>query len=109
MSTMKPKFIFLSIIIVLSLATASTAIVQIVAAEIRSASSLSEIELETEGYIIKACEGYVGVYYGNEEYPAIITEISLDNLREHDRQLVEKGIEVSNRDDLMQVLEDLGS
>lgn len=105
----KVKYILLAAATVLTITVAFAAIVQI-AAESGAVSSLSEVQDDNQGYIVKEYEGFVGVYYNNgEDYPAIITEISLDNLRQYDRELIETGFEIGSRNELMQLLEDLGS
>ena len=40
---------------------------------------------------------------------AVITDIELGTLRETDRQLIEAGLPVGSRDELLSLLEDLGS
>jgi len=106
----KAKYTFLGTVLALTICVASLAIVQIIAAESATVSTLSEIPNKNQGYLIRACGGYVGVYYSNDEdYPAIITEIPTENLRSYDRQLIETGLSVESREELMQILEDLGS
>ena len=40
---------------------------------------------------------------------AVVTDIELGTLREADRQLIEAGLPVGSRDELLSLLEDLGS
>lgn len=105
----RAKYVFLTAVTVFTVAFASVAIVQITA-ESAAVENLSGVQDDTGGYIVRDYGGYVGVYYNSgEEYPAIITEISLASLRQYDRELIETGFEVASRDELMLLLEDLGS
>lgn len=52
----------------------------------------------------------VAVFDGGDlRNPLQITEIELDTLRSGDRALIEAGMTVSSREELVQLLEDLGS
>ena len=66
-------------------------------------------ESEAE-YFLKSHDGFVAVYNGRrEKTPVSVTDIELANLRGADRALVQKGIPVENRRELLRLLEDLGS
>ena len=55
-------------------------------------------------------DGSVAVFdSGNRETPLRVTEIELDSLRAADRKIVEAGVTVSSPEELMVLLEDLGS
>ena len=61
-------------------------------------------------FVVRECAGAVCVFHsGYTEVPAIVTEIRVDGLPEADRQLLSDGIEVSGREALLRLLEDLGS
>ena len=67
-------------------------------------------EAEQAQYFLKNCEGYVAVY-GDAAYktaPAL-TSIATAELRSADRAMLEKGIPVRGRSELLTLLEDLGS
>jgi len=106
--TKKIRLAFAGFLAIAAIVTCAVVTVQIAAARGETIQTMSQVQ-EDEGYLLKAYEGYVGVYYSGEDYPALITDISLDTLRAHDRELMEAGYQVANRDELMKVLEDLGS
>ena len=61
-------------------------------------------------FFLRPCDGFVAVYDGRrEKTPVSVTDIELANLRGADRALVQKGIPVENRRELLRLLEDLGS
>ena len=61
-------------------------------------------------FYIRDSEGYVAVYAGaREQQPVTVTGIELDALRSADRAMVEEGIPVTTRKELLLLLEDLGS
>lgn len=61
-------------------------------------------------YILREHEGNICVYYKNYDgIPAIITDISVENLRSVDRKMIEAGIEVSTKEEVLKLLEDFGS
>ena len=54
--------------------------------------------------------GKVAVFIPEQpETPVTVTAIELDSLRERDRDLIAAGMPVSSREELAQLLEDLGS
>ena len=61
-------------------------------------------------FFLRPCDGFVAVYDGRrEKTPVSVTDIELANLRGADRALVQRGIPVENRRELLRLLEDLGS
>ena len=61
-------------------------------------------------FFLRPCDGFVAVYSGRrEKTPVSVTDIELANLRGADRALLQKGIPVENRRELLRLLEDLGS
>lgn len=65
---------------------------------------------EEAEYFLRPCQGYVAVYEGKlDKTPLSVTDIELNNLRGTDRALVQQGIPVGDRRELLALLEDLGS
>ena len=61
-------------------------------------------------YFLKAHDGYVAVYTGKRESElSDMTEIEVNGLRTADKAMLEKGIPVVSRTELLTLLEDLGS
>ena len=61
-------------------------------------------------YAANENEGYVAVYTGKRESElSDVTQIEVDGLRTADRAMLEKGIPVLSRTELLTLLEDLGS
>lgn len=61
-------------------------------------------------YYLRGSEGHVAVYRAErEKAPLAVTEIELSALREADRAMLEEGIPVPDRQELLLLLEDLGS
>ncbi len=66
--------------------------------------------IEDAEYILRAGDGYICVFAAGEaQTPITVTNIELRSLREVDRQVIEQGMAVADRDELMSLLEDLGS
>ena len=65
---------------------------------------------ESSGYVLAEYGGSVAIFErGNRETPLQVTDIELDRLRAADRAMIETGVPVSGREELMTLLEDLGS
>ncbi|MBR1456112.1 MAG: hypothetical protein IJ594_02985 [Oscillospiraceae bacterium] len=67
-------------------------------------------QADTAEHYLKGSGAYVAVYadaHGRE--PVTVTGIELDGLRSADRAMVEEGIPVADRKELLLLLEDLGS
>lgn len=61
-------------------------------------------------YILRDYEGYVSVFDAQQDRtPLQITAIEVSALRQTDRDLLQGGISVGNREQLLLLLEDLGS
>lgn len=61
-------------------------------------------------YVLRDYGGCIGVFRpDNESVPVQVTAIELSCLRELDRAMIEKGLLVSDREQLLTLLEDLGS
>lgn len=66
-------------------------------------------ESEAE-YFLKSHDGFVAVYTGKREAePFSVTPIEVDGLRLADKAMLDKGIPVVSRVELLSLLEDLGS
>ncbi len=68
------------------------------------------VRSEAAEYFLRDRDGFVAVYRrARDRKPLRITAIELSGLRKADRAMVEEGIPVANRRELLQLLEDLGS
>ena len=66
--------------------------------------------IEDAEYILRATDGYISVFATSEaKTPITVTNIELRSLREVDRAVIEQGMAVSDREELMSLLEDFGS
>lgn len=62
------------------------------------------------GFVLREHDGNVAVYYaGFDKVPAVVTEIEVGQLPEADRKMLAEGMEVGTREELLLLLEDLGS
>lgn len=61
---------------------------------------------ESEVYVLKAENGRLAVYIKGESTPYMITDTLIDTLPQSDILRLEKGIEVSGKDNLRKSLED---
>lgn len=69
-----------------------------------------EAHADTAQFFLRSSEGYVAVYDGDGyRAPLSVTGIELQCLRGADRAMVEAGIPVTDRRELLLLLEDLGS
>ena len=61
-------------------------------------------------FFLKDCDGYVAIYKERRDNsPMTVTAIEVSCLRGADRAMIEAGIPVSDRKELLLLLEDLGS
>lgn len=61
-------------------------------------------------FFLGNCQGYVAVYkQQRDKSPMTITTIEVSGLRVADRAMIERGIPVLDREELLYLLEDLGS
>ena len=64
---------------------------------------------ERAGYVLGTQGGSVAVYAGNDRrHPLTVTDIPLASLRRADREKLEQGLPVPDREKLLELLEDLG-
>ena len=67
-------------------------------------------EERAAGYILGESDGSVAVFAGGDlKTPVRVTEIEMATLRETDRALIADGYAVASREELLQILEDLGT
>ena len=67
-------------------------------------------DAESAQYYLKDSAGFVAVYQQErDKSPVAVTDIELEGLRAADQAMLEAGIPVSDRRELLQLLEDLGS
>jgi hypothetical protein len=60
--------------------------------------------------MLRELNGYVAVYFeGFDKAPAAVTDIELQQLPEADREALADGLHVNSREELLMLLEDLGS
>lgn len=72
-------------------------------------SRFARKEAEAE-YYLRSCDGFVAVYGAKKSRsPVSVTAIEVSALRGTDRVLLERGIPVADRMELLSLLEDLGS
>lgn len=66
---------------------------------------------ETENcFILKDHGGYVAIFVENgPELPVTVTDIQVSTLRELDRELLAAGMKVQGQEELVMLLEDIGS
>lgn len=65
---------------------------------------------ESAEYFLKNCDGFVAVYRSTKgRAPESVTAIEIAGLRAADRAMLERGIPVSDRQELLALLEDFGS
>ena len=76
------------------------------AAIVSTSAPSSEI---SEGYTLKVWSGCAAVFSGGSTSPLFITDIRVDSLRERDRDLLEQGITVQSKTELLKLIEDFNS
>lgn len=60
-------------------------------------------------FLLREKDGYVAVYRNGENKPERVTEIETPLLRKADRAMLAKGIPAEDLDEMLSLLEDLGS
>lgn len=76
-------------------------------AAVAAAPTAAVVSEKPESFTLCAKNGCVAVL--DPACGAVVTDIELSTLREADRRLVEAGIAVASREELLALLEDLGS
>ena len=65
---------------------------------------------EEAAFLLRSRDGRIAVYEGGERRkPTLLTDIEISQLRQADRALLEKGIPAEDREQMLMLLEDLGS
>lgn len=66
--------------------------------------------IDEAAFVLRDCGGFVGVYdSAAAKKPVTVTDIEVSCLRDADRDMLTAGIAVSDREELLSLLEDLGS
>lgn len=71
--------------------------------------SLADFSSADDGYTLGEHNGLVAVYPIDGGDPVTITDIDLSQLRQTDRDMIIRGIRAGSREELLSLLEDLGS
>lgn len=78
--------------------------------EMETVAAMSYSEPKEESYCLRDCDGLVAVYYCSDmSSPVTVTDIETDTLNNNDRSLLQNGITAENKNELISLLEDLGS
>ena len=64
---------------------------------------------EESPFVLREFEGRVAVYAPGRDIPLSVTAIEVGTLRERDRSLLRRGLAAESREELLMLLEDLGS
>ena len=93
---------------------AALTLILVTAATVMALTTLATLRdrpvTDSGSYVLRASEGNVAVYDRlDPRRPLAVTEIELDSLRSHDRALIEQGLPADSREELLTLLEDLGS
>lgn len=67
------------------------------------------VDAEDAEFILREYDGCVAVFSADGGGPLTTTEIEVRSLREADRQLLGAGLPAADRDEVLTLLEDLGS
>lgn len=59
-------------------------------------------------FVLREYEGKIALFYGGEELPAAVYETSVEEFYPADRELLQKGIVLNSREELVRLIEDLG-
>ncbi|NLO48844.1 MAG: hypothetical protein GX111_11075 [Clostridiales bacterium] len=98
---------FFSAIILLKSVSTNGAVPAAIETNVIVAEKVSENE---DKYILKEYQGSICIFHGDfQDIPAIITDISVNDLTTKDRELLFQGIVVYGREALLKLLEDYGS
>ena len=103
------KLMLLGIIFTAAVIMGSAALAQMQEVRDYTVTHIADIADNPAGYLVRNTGGYIGVYYQNRRYPVFITEIPLATLIAYDREEIKQGISVETRQELVELLEDLGS
>ena len=65
--------------------------------------------MEDAQFVLREYDGCVAVFAAGESEPMTMTDIPVRTLRQSDRELLGAGLPVTDRDEVLTLLEDLGS
>ncbi|MCL2843553.1 MAG: hypothetical protein FWE28_08865 [Oscillospiraceae bacterium] len=102
------KLLALGAIFTVAVIMGSAALAQLYEVRDYTVTHMSDIADHPAGYLVRNTDGYIGVYYQDGRRPIFITEIPMASLGEYDRNEIKQGISVATRQELIQLLEDLG-
>ena len=71
--------------------------------------SLADFSAADTGYTLDEHAGMLAVYTGDGEQLVVLTDIELASLRSADREMINRGLQAASREEIMALLEDLGS
>ncbi len=71
--------------------------------------TLADFEGPAQVYRLGEHKGLVAVYSGSGTEPVSVTDIALASLRQADREMIARGLEADSQEELLRLLEDLGS
>jgi hypothetical protein len=101
----RAKMYLCSALAVLALVSAATA-----GATARGVGQSAGFDGAGSGYVLRDLDGYIAVYFeGFDKAPAAVTDIELRQLPPADREALAEGMHVNSREELLLLLEDLGS
>ena len=103
------KLVILAIVLIAAVKTATLAVGSVAQTNNYLVTRLSDVQDAEGGYLIRATAGFVSVYYRGTGYPALVTGIAIETLAEADKEDILSGIVVDTREQLMKLMEDLGS
>ena len=98
------------IILTVMLALAATMATFTIAGFWSRAGAREEARSSGSAYLLGEMDGNVAIFDGAGSSPPLtVTGIEMDSLRQRDREMIAAGLPVASREELAQLLEDLGS
>lgn len=116
----KTKYTISAILVIISLVMAASAVAAGSAKPYNSTggmetatpiiSQAAEGRAVEDGFVLRELDGYIAIYSSAfDKRPTTVTNIEVANLRKVDRELLAQGIVANTQEELMLLLEDLGS
>lgn len=75
----------------------------------KSERRIESTQLGEMSYVLGESDGSIAVFAAGEKTPLLITNIRIDQLRQADRDMIRAGLPASSEEELVRLLEDLGS
>lgn len=75
----------------------------------RETQQIEPRSLEGAQFVVREYDGCVAVFAAGESSPITMTDIDVRSLREYDRALLMAGLPAADSDEVLTLLEDLGS